>query len=67
MGPFLQNDYHKVGDDLSQPIFWNAAARFADLNYRIARALVDADQRPMWYGDSYFGNRFGAGQPKAVR
>jgi Zn-dependent M28 family amino/carboxypeptidase len=64
---FLSTHYHKPGDELSQPINWNAAARFADLNYRIARTLADADRRPMWYQGSYFGNRFAPSQPKATR
>lgn len=64
---FLSTDYHKPSDDLSQPIDWKAAARFAELNYRIARALADAPQRPMWYKGDYFGNRFAPTQPKAAK
>jgi hypothetical protein len=64
---FLGNNYHKPSDDLRQPINWNAAARFAELNYRIARALADADRRPMWYRGDYFGDRFAPTQPKAPR
>ena len=54
-------------DDVSQPIHWKAGARFADLNYRIARQMADADQRPMWYAGDYFGDTFAPGQPKAKR
>jgi Zn-dependent M28 family amino/carboxypeptidase len=64
---FLSNNYHKPNDDLSQPIDWTAAARFAELNYRIARALADAPQRPMWYEGDYFGDRFAPAQPKASK
>ncbi|WP_246167113.1 M20/M25/M40 family metallo-hydrolase [Sphingomonas piscis] len=64
---FLSTNYHKPSDDLKQGIDWIAAARFADLNYRIARALADAPQRPLWYSGSYFGNRFAPTQPKAPR
>lgn len=64
---FLSTNYHKPSDDLSQPINWVAAARFAELNYRIARALADAERRPMWYRGSYFGNRFAPTQPKASK
>jgi hypothetical protein len=66
-GRFLSTNYHKPSDDLAQPINWNAAARFAELNYRIARALADANQRPMWYAGDYFGNRFAPAQPKAAK
>ena len=64
---FLRTIYHKPNDDLSLPILWNEAARYGELNYRIARALADADRRPLWYEGDYFGETFAAGQPKAPR
>lgn len=64
---FLADTYHSLKDDVSQPIHWVAGARFADLNYRIARQMADADQRPMWYAGDYFGDSFAPGQPKAKR
>ena len=66
-GRFLSNAYHDVDDDLSQPIDWRAAARFAELNYRIARTLADADQRPLWYAGDYFGETLAPAQKKAPR
>jgi hypothetical protein len=62
---FLADTYHTVKDDLSQPIRWQQGARFAELNYRIARTLADADERPLWYQGDYFGDTFAPGQPKA--
>lgn len=64
---FLSNVYHRPSDDLSQPINWRAGARFAELNYRIARAIADAPEAPRWYRGSYFGEAFAPGQPKAER
>jgi len=64
---YLANVYHSPRDDLSQPIDWGAGKRFAELNYRIARALADQPQRPLWYRDSYFGQAFAPAQPKAER
>lgn len=64
---FLGQTYHSVKDDPSQAIHWRAGARFADLNYRIAREMADADQRPLWYQGDYFGDRFAPTQPKAKR
>ena len=64
---FFAERYHSVRDDLSQPILWDAAARYAQLNYRIARRLADDPQRPRWYKDSYFGETFAPGQTKAAR
>ena len=64
---FLGGTYHSVKDDLSQQIHWEAGARFAELNYRIARTMADADQRPLWYQGDYFGDAFAPKQPKAKR
>jgi len=64
---FLGKVYHTPGDDLSQKIDWNAAARYGDLNYRISRTLADADQRPLWYRGDYFGDRFAPNAPRATR
>lgn len=64
---FLANNYHRPSDDLRQPIDWNAGARFAEINFRIAKALADSPRRPMWYRGDYFGDRYAPGQPKAAR
>lgn len=59
--------YHAPCDDVQQGIDWEAGAKFGELNYRIARQLADAAERPRWYSDSYFGRSFAADQPKATR
>ena len=64
---FLGKVYHTPADDLAQKIDWNAAARYGELNYRIARILADADQRPLWYRGDYFGDRFAPTAPRATR
>ena len=64
---FFANVYHRPNDDLSQPINWKAGARYAKLNYEIARALADAEARPRWYRGDYFGDRFAPGEPRAER
>jgi Zn-dependent M28 family amino/carboxypeptidase len=63
-GKFFENGYHGPRDDLSQPIDWNAGARFAEVNYRITRAMADSDTPPLWYQGDYFGDTFA---PKASR
>src|SRR3546814_2278897 len=55
---FLSGNYHHPGDDMSQKIDWQAGARFAEANYRIARAMADSDTPPLWYKGDYFGNLF---------
>jgi Zn-dependent M28 family amino/carboxypeptidase len=64
---FLSTNYHQPSDDLSQPIVWNAGAKFAELNYPVVRALADADTRPQWYARDYFGDLFPADARKAFQ
>jgi hypothetical protein len=59
---FLGRVYHSPKDDLSQAIDWNAGARYALLNYRIARQLADSPQRPSWLPNDYFGELFAPAQ-----
>jgi hypothetical protein len=56
---FLESCYHRACDDFSQPIDFVAAARFARINYEIARELADAPERPRWNAGEVFGKRIG--------
>ncbi|HZG47061.1 MAG TPA: M20/M25/M40 family metallo-hydrolase [Allosphingosinicella sp.] len=51
---FLANEYHSPKDDMNLPIDWKTGARFAELNYRIAREIANAAQAPRWYQGSEF-------------
>ena len=62
---FLAHHYHSPSDDLSLPIDWRAGARFARLNYLIAREIADGPTAPLWYQGSFFGDAFGGNQPRA--
>jgi hypothetical protein len=64
---FLANHYHRVSDQMDLPIRWDAAAKFARINYLIAREIADAPQAPRWYSDSFFGKAFAPGAAKANR
>lgn len=64
---FLSNEYHSVKDDMSQKIDWESGARFAKLNYLISRDLADADTRPMWHQNDFFGDLYAPGQPRAEK
>jgi len=59
---FLASCYHRPCDDVSQPIDYLAGAKFARLNYEIARELADADARPKWNKGDFFGMKFAAPQ-----
>jgi hypothetical protein len=63
---FMSEHYHQPSDELVQdpPILWDQGVRFVDVNYRIARAIADGDQRPAWNKGDFFGvlyRGFGAG------
>jgi hypothetical protein len=64
---FLSTHYHRPSDDLKLPIDWAAAAKFARINYLIAREIADAAEAPRWYSDSFFGRSLAPGQAKAER
>lgn len=66
-GKYLSEHYHQPSDDLSLPIVWSAGAKFAELNYRVIRALADADARPQWYEHDYFGDLFAPKAPKTAK
>lgn len=64
---FLATHYHKVSDQLDLPIDWKAGAKFARINYEIAREIADAPEAPRWYADSFFGKTLAPGRGKAER
>ena len=62
---FLTKTYHRPNDDLSQGFNWQAGARFARINYLIAREIADGAEAPRWYAGNFFGNTFARNAPKA--
>lgn len=65
---FLAKRYHKPDDDLNQAIDYQAAAKFAQVNFEIARDLANAPQRPSWKAGDFFGAMFAPqGHPSAAR
>jgi Zn-dependent M28 family amino/carboxypeptidase len=69
---FLATHYHKPNDDLNQPINYQAGARFALVNYEIARELANAPASwnkgtsgPVGRKGDFFGGFAPAGHPSA--
>lgn len=54
----LQTHYHQPSDDLSRPIEWDSALRFARVNVRIGDAIANQDERPTWNEGDFFGEKF---------
>ncbi|GAA0738389.1 M20/M25/M40 family metallo-hydrolase [Sphingomonas japonica] len=56
---FLEKHYHQPSDEVGL-IDMSAARDFVRVNYGIARAIADADARPVWNKGDFFGEMFGA-------
>lgn len=62
---FLAKNYHQPSDQTDLPFNWEAGAKFARLNYLIAREVADAPEAPRWYEGNRYGDRFAKGAPRA--
>ena len=58
---FAQN-YHRPSDDMSNSLDFDAAARFSEVNARIAIELANRDERPLWRKDDFFARQFNGPQ-----
>jgi hypothetical protein len=56
---FLQTYYHQPSDDMTRPIDWPSALRFARANVRIGHAVAEDADRPTWNEGDFFGDKFG--------
>ena len=54
----LKEHYHKASDDLSRPVHWESALRFARAHARIGYAVASGPGRPRWNEGSFLGERF---------
>ncbi|NOX70289.1 MAG: M28 family peptidase [Gammaproteobacteria bacterium] len=54
----LRTHYHQPSDDMSRPIDWDSAKRFARVNVRIGYAIANQDERPTWNEGDFFGDKF---------
>ncbi len=61
---FELKHYHRVTDDTSLPINYDAAARFASLSAAIAIEIANAPARPQWKAGNFFGDTFAKGAGK---
>ena len=55
---FLDDHYHQPSDDLSLPIRFDDAGRFAEVNYKIAMLIANAPKRPVWREGDFLGDLF---------
>ena len=55
----LKNHYHKPSDDITRPVDWASALRFARANTRIGCFIANDAERPVWNEGDFFGETFG--------
>jgi hypothetical protein len=56
---FMLRHWHQFTDDTSLPINYQAAARFAQVNFNIGFEIANAPSRPKWNAGNFFGDTFG--------
>jgi Zn-dependent M28 family amino/carboxypeptidase len=56
---FLTQHYHKPSDDLSRPVDWDSAERFALANHCLGLEIANQTERPSWNEGDFFGEKFG--------
>ncbi len=56
---FLSTHYHSPADQIDQDIDYDAAAKFAYVNWLIATAIANEEDKPSWNEGDFFGNTFG--------
>ena len=56
----LENHYHKPSDDMSRPVDWGSALRFARAHTRLGYVVANDAERPAWNEGDFFGERFGS-------
>lgn len=56
----VENHYHEPSDDLSRPVDWDSALRFARAHTRMGQAIANDPNRPSWNEGDFFGKRFAA-------
>ena len=56
---FMMTHYHNATDDRNLRFDKASAGRVALVNYLMAREIANADQRPLWKEDDFFGELYG--------
>ncbi|MCC5879544.1 MAG: M28 family peptidase [Idiomarina sp.] len=63
-GQFFAEQYHRPTDDIPSlteaygEIRYDFGALFAQINFAIGEEIANADERPYWFEDSYFGGLY---------
>jgi len=63
---FYDDHYHQVSDDLSRPVHWDTAVRFARACARVTHRIAMDDDAPVWKEGDFIGEKFGKKTVTAV-
>ncbi len=56
---YMRDHWHQPSDDLSQPIEWETALKFARATVRVGYRIAMEEERPTWNEGDFFGERYG--------
>jgi hypothetical protein len=56
---FLTTHYHTPSDDLTRPVHWESAEKFALANFLLGREIANDRERPSWNEGDFFGEKYG--------
>ena len=56
---YIRLHYHAPSDDMSQPLDFDAAVQFMQINFLVGYHVAQAPQRPAWNMSDFFGKTFG--------
>jgi peptidase M28-like protein len=54
--------YHSPSDDMSQPLDWDAAVEFVQIDFLVGFDVANQPDRPTWNKNDFFGTTFAARQ-----
>ena len=63
---FLKTNYHRPSDEVGEHLNWDAASKFAEVNYQIGLSIANDPQRPRWNKGDFFGETFGSETTKGL-
>lgn len=57
-GEFFAGCYHKPCDEYSEDFNWEAARKFAEVNFAIGKTIASQAKKPAWNEGDFFGDTF---------
>ena len=57
---WLATRYHTPKDDMNQKMHFESGARYAAVNFLAGYLVAQDPERPAWYEDDFFGDKFGS-------